>query len=110
MQQNALLSSIALSCALQICMISWQDQALDSFKASTCSSLHTLKDASLLAYTRLPTEKTQLCAKASCIWARHWAWLDGIARGRARARRQLSHHVECLQGGGRSGRPKSIMY
>ncbi len=32
-----------------------------------------------------PTEKRQLRAKAGCIWA----WLDGIARGRARARRQL---------------------
>ena len=66
-QQNALHSSIALSCALQIRMITIrrQDQALDSFEASACSSLHTLNDASwlVLSYTRFPTEKRQLCAK-----------------------------------------------
>ena len=45
-----------------------------------------MNDASLLVltYTRFATGSRFLCAKASCIWA----WLDGIAREEARARRQ----------------------
>ena len=77
----ALLS--AVHCRSAWITIRRQDQALDSFEASACSSLHTLNDASLLVLTY--TEKRQLRAKAGRIWA----WLDGIARGRARARRQL---------------------
>ena len=82
-------SSIALSCALQIRMITIrrQDQALDSFEASACSSLHTLNDASwiVLSYTRFRQKRGSCAPRASCIWA----WLDGIARVSARARRQL---------------------
>ena len=83
-QQNALHSSIALSCALQIRMITIrrQDQALDSFEASACSSLHTLNDASLLVltYTRF-RQKRGSCAPRQAASGHGWTESRVVGHG-----------------------------
>ena len=98
-------SSIALSCALQIRMITIrrQDQALDSFEASACSSLHTSNDASLLVltYTRF-RQKRGSCAPRQAASGHGWtesrvvghgldaSWSQIPRRARRRRPRSLS--------------------